>query len=293
METNIIFQIDGGIGKSIMATAVCEAIKKQYPNDKLIVITAYPEVFLCNPHVDKCLSHNNLNYFYKDYIENKSIKAFLHNPYFEASHIKEEKHLIKTWCEMFDIKYNDEQPKMYLTNREIMFYSNQFVSDKPIFVIQTNGGGSDQQIKYSWTRDIPNKTAQEIVDTFKDEYKIIHIKREDQMSLMNTTPFTADFRALVVLISLSTKRLLIDSFAQHTAKALNLNSVVCWIGNNPDVFGYENNINIKANKETTLPELKNSFLQKYNISGSLLEFPFNDEDEIFNVEDIIEAVNKI
>ncbi len=27
---NIIFQIDGGIGKSIAATAVCKAIKAQY-----------------------------------------------------------------------------------------------------------------------------------------------------------------------------------------------------------------------------------------------------------------------
>ena len=30
---NIIFQVDGGIGKSILATAVCKAIKTQYPND--------------------------------------------------------------------------------------------------------------------------------------------------------------------------------------------------------------------------------------------------------------------
>ena len=30
----IIFQIDGGIGKSIAATAVCKAIKKQYPKSK-------------------------------------------------------------------------------------------------------------------------------------------------------------------------------------------------------------------------------------------------------------------
>jgi hypothetical protein len=45
----IIFQIDGGIGKSIAGTAVCKAIKAQYPKDKLYVITGYPEVFLCNP----------------------------------------------------------------------------------------------------------------------------------------------------------------------------------------------------------------------------------------------------
>jgi hypothetical protein len=290
---NIIFQIDGGIGKSIMATAVCEAIKNQYPKDQLIVITSYPEVFLCNPHVDKCLSHNDLSYFYQDYIDGKKVKAFLHNPYMETSHIQQECHLIKTWCDMFDVEYNGEEPKLYLTNREINFYSNQFQSDKPLMVIQTNGGGADQQIKYSWMRDIPQVVAQEVVDSFIEEYNVIHIRREDQLALNNTTPVTADFRALVVLLQLSSKRLLIDSFAQHTAKALGLDSVVCWIGNNPSVFGYENNTNIQANKETATPELKQAVFAKYNIAGNLLEFPYNDEKEIFNVQDIIEAVKAL
>jgi hypothetical protein len=290
---NIIFQIDGGIGKSIMATAVCEAIKNQYPKDQLIVITSYPEVFLCNPHVDKCLSHNDLSYFYQDYIEGKKVKAFLHNPYMETSHIQQECHLIKTWCDMFGVDYNGEEPKLYLTNREINFYSNQFQSDKPLMVIQTNGGGADQQIKYSWMRDIPQVVAQEVVDSFIEEYNVIHIRREDQLALNNTTPVTADFRALVVLLQLSSKRLLIDSFAQHTAKALGLDSVVCWIGNNPSVFGYENNTNIQANKETATPELKQAVFAKYNIAGNLLEFPYNDEKEIFNVQDIIEAVKAL
>ena len=66
---NIIFNIEGGIGKSIMATAVCEAIKKKYPNDNLIVLTSYPEVFICNPHIYRCYNHNQLSYFYNEYIE--------------------------------------------------------------------------------------------------------------------------------------------------------------------------------------------------------------------------------
>jgi len=290
MQTNIIFSIEGGIGKSIMATAVCEAIKKQYPNDNLIVISSYPEVFICNPNVDKCLSHNNLNYFYQDYIEGKKVKTFLHNPYLETSHIQQECHLIKTWCEMFGIEYNNEMPKIYLSNREINFYSTQYQSEKPIMVIQTNGGGADQPLKYSWMRDIPHQTAQQVVNHFANQYTIVHLRREDQLPLENTTPVSADFRALCVLIKLSTKRLFMDSFAQHTAKALDLDSVVCWIGNKPSVFGYENNINIEANKETAVPELKQSVYSKYNITGNLFEFPYNDESEIFNIETIINSL---
>lgn len=293
MNENIILSIEGGIGKSIMATAVCEAIKKQYPNDNLIVISTYPEVFICNPHIYKCLSHNNLSYFYKDYIENKKVKTFLHNPYLETSHIQQECHLISTWCNMFGVKYDNEQPKLYLSNREEIYYSNLFNNDKPIFVIQTNGGGNEQQVKYSWMRDIPNKIAQEIVNSFQNEYNIFHIRRDNQLTLQNTISATADFRALAILLKISTKRLLIDSFAQHTATALGLNSVVCWIGNNPNVFGYENNINIKAKKETKIPELKNAIFTKYNIDGNLIEFPYENESEIFNTEEIINAIIKL
>jgi hypothetical protein len=289
---NIIFNIEGGIGKSIMATAVCEAIKNQYPKDKLIVLTAYPEVFICNPHVDKCYNHNQLSYFYSEFIEEGNFKAFMHNPYLETNFLKRKEHLLETWCNMFDIEYKGEQPKMYLTQREIDFYSRQFNSDKPIFVLQTNGGAANQEIKYSWARDIPVGVAQKVVNEFKEEYNIFHIRRNDQIGLDGTIPVEANFRALVGLIGISSKRLLIDSFAQHTAKALGLDSVVCWIANTPQQFGYENNINIVANEETKKPELKNSFLSKYNIVGSLTEFPYNNESEIFDVERIIEALRK-
>ena len=156
---NIIFQIDGGIGKSVAATAVCKAIKTQYPSDKLIVITGYPDVFLCNNNVDKVLNYNNLNYFYQDNVEGQEVKMMLHNPYQETDFIKGGTHLIKVWCEMFGIKYNGELPELFINNREQNFFSNQFASQKPIMVIQTNGGAANQPNKYSWTRDLPLATA--------------------------------------------------------------------------------------------------------------------------------------
>lgn len=290
---NIIFNIEGGLGKSIMATAVCEAIKKKYPKDNLIVLTSYPEVFICNPNVNKCFNHNNLTYFYKDFIDGKKVKMMLHNPYNETNFITKSEHLIETWCNMFDIPFNGEEPKIYLTEREIKFHSHSFNSDKPIFVLQTNGGALNQEIKYSWARDIPFDLAQKIVDEFKGHYNIFHIRRDNQFQLKNTTPVTADFRALAVLIKISAKRLLIDSFAQHTAKGLGLNSVVTWVANKPSQFGYDNNINIVANPETISPELKGSVFSKYQIDGNLIEFPYNSESEIFDLEEIISAICEV
>lgn len=288
---NIIFNVEGGIGKSIMATAVCEAIKKQYPNDDLIVLTSYPEVFICNPNVKKTINHNNLQYFYKDYIENGKAKLFLHNPYLETDFVYRKEHCIKTWCKMFGLKYNNEQPKLYLTKREIDFYSNSFISEKPIFVMQTNGGGSEQINKYSWARDIPINLAQEIVDEFSIKYNVFHIRRDNQFQLSNTKSVNCGFRELCVLIMKSEKRLFMDSFSQHTAKAFNLESVVLWIANIPSQFGYSTNINIQSNDETVEPDLKFSVFNKYNITGGLTEFPFKNEDEIFNKDEIINAIN--
>jgi FkbM family methyltransferase len=288
----IIFQIDGGIGKSIAGTAVCKAIKTQFPKDKLYVITGYPEVFLCNPNVDKVFNFINLTYFYQDHIEGQKVKTFLHNPYLETDFINLNGHLIKVWCEMFGIKYNGEQPELFINNRERDFFGKNFGSDKPIMLLQTNGGAPNQPNKYSWTRDLPMATAQQVVNAFAPHYNIVHIRREDQLGLQNTTPLQADFRAVATLISMSSKRLFIDSFCQHAAAALNMPSVVCWIGNTPTQFGYDIHTNIIASEPTIKPELRHSVFSKYNISGQPTEFPYNHEGEIFNASQIIEALMK-
>ena len=287
---NIIFQINGGMGKCIMATAVCEAIKKKYVNDTLIVVSGYPDVFLNNPYVDRTYGFNSLSYFYKNHIESNDYVIFAHDPYLETNHLKQEEHLIVTWCKMFNIEYNGEQPKIYITDREKQYLSKKYNSDKPIFLLHTNGG-ANTDMKYSWSRDIPYSTANLIVDKFKDDYTIFHIRKDDQLKLDNTISVTDNFRSLAVLVMISQKRLFIDSFSQHTASALNLKSTVCWITNDPTVFGYEIHDNILSNPFTKKPELKNSYLQKFNIGGDLNEFCYNNETEIFDINTIIKSIN--
>lgn len=81
-----------------------------------------------------------------------------------------------------------------------------------------------------------------------------------------------------------------DSFGQHAAAALNKPSTVLWVVNSPIVFGYNMHTNITANPETTTPELRNAYLGKYNIAGDPLEFPYNNESEIFNVDAVINSL---
>jgi hypothetical protein len=291
MSKNLIFQIDGGIGKCILSTAVCKAIKTKYPKDNLIVISGYPEVYLNNPYVNKSFQHGNISYFYTDNIENKDVKLMLHNPYLEMDYVQEKKHLIEIWCKMFDIDYNGEMPELFLTQRELDFFQNKYKSDKPIFLMQTNGGATPE-LKYGFARDLPSNVVVKVINHFHEKYNIVHIRKEDQMGYEGTTPINANFREIVALTLLSEKRLLIDSFLQHTCASLNLPSTVCWITNNPKVLGYEMHDNILANPFTKQPELRNSYLSKFNIIGDPIEFPYNSVEDIFNVEDIIASLEK-
>lgn len=288
---NIIFTVNGGIGKCILSTAVCRAIREQHPNDQLIVVSGYPEVFLNNPHVDRSFAFGQMSYFYQDFIEGKDFETLIHDPYVETAFLRQDEHLVKTWCEMFDVKAPENvNPEIFLTEREKTFFESRFASSGPVLLLQTNGGAGNQELKYSWARDIPSNVVLAVIEEFKETHHIVHMRREDQISYEFTTSVTDMFRGLAVLISLSEKRLFMDSFAQHAAAALNKPSTVLWIANKPEVFGYDVHDNILANPFTKKPELKGAYLQKFDIQGNLLEFPYHNESEIFNIDRIIESI---
>ena len=292
MKKTIIFQIDGGLGKSIMGTAVLKAIRKQYVNDYIIVVTGFPDVFIGNPNVNKILNQSQTNGLYKKHIMNKDCKVFVAEPYNTSDYITESKHLIEIWCEMFGVPYDGEQPELFISKSERQYFENFYKTDKPILALQTNGGGAGQPLQYSWTRDMPQTVVEEIINEFKGQYTILHIKREDQLSYPDTLQALDSFRSIAILLTLSEKRLLIDSSAMHIAQSLGLSSVVMWVGTNPNVFGYENNQNIVANPPTREINLEHNFYTKHLLFEDLGTIPYNDLTEMFDVDTIIETIKK-
>jgi len=288
---NIIFTINGGLGKSVAATAVCKAIKNNYPDSKLIVISGYPEVFQNNKVVDFAYAFGQEQYFYTKYIQGQEVKIFANEPYLVTEHILCKEHLIETWCKMFGIQYNGELPEVSINEREFQFFRNKYASDKPIMVIQTNGGAPNQDVKYSWSRDIPSHIVNSVIEEYSAKYNIFHIRREDQPQYNKTIPVHDSFKGIAVLLALSRKRLLIDSFCQHTAAALQQRSTTLWVVNSPKVFGYKIHDNILPNPENNTPDLRFSFYNKYSIIGAPNEFPYQSERDIFNIDTIMTSIN--
>lgn len=286
---NIIFQINGGIGKVIASTAICVSIKEKYPNDKLIVVSGYPEVFLGNKNVDRAFAFGQQAYFYKEYVENQDILVFAQEPYLEAKHIKQEEHLIETWCKMNDLPVTKRHGELFTTQREKDFFGKGYASEKPILLIHANGGAETEQ-KYSWARDIPSIVVNEVISQYSKDYHIVQIRREHQIAYSGASSVLDSFRSLLILIGLSEKRLFIDSFSQHAAAAFGLPSSVLWIGTSPKVFGYDLHKNIESQPMTVEPELRNAYLSKFNIIGDPIEFPYNNESEIFDIQEVINSL---
>jgi hypothetical protein len=292
MKQYSIFHIDGGCGKSIIATSVVKSIKSAYPEHELIVVTSYPEVFLHNPNVFRVYKFGNIPYFYDDYIKNKDSKIFRMEPYHSGDILYRKKHLAEIWCDVFSIPCIDIKPEIFLTEREMMYASNFLKKEGPILLIQSSGGAEAQGHPYSWSRDFHPKFAQEIVNGVKKEFsKIIHIRRENQPTLEGTYHISDGFRNIFCYIALSDKILGIDSFVQHAAAALDKKATVGWISNSPVVFGHKIHKNILANGAESFRHRIDSYLESDDWAGGRFhECPYDDITNMFDKNVFIESI---
>lgn len=288
----IVFEANGGHGKNIMATAVIRALKKKYPNRKIIVTCSWDGPFFYNPNVFRFYLHGQMQYFFTDFIKPDTI-IFKHDVYSCEDHIMQRKHLTESWCDMYNIPYDGYKPELYINPRELEIARDKIKPDgKPIMLLQTHGGAPQTQYsKKSWFRDMPIETAQQLVNHYSKDYRILHIRTDEQPILQGTEHLFLPLRELYAVFPLSTKRIFIDSFAQHVAAGLDLQSTVVWVGNKPEVFGYPEHINIVPNANYVRELNKFSYLDQFDISGQIQQFPF-DKINVLNINDIIQAVDK-
>jgi ADP-heptose:LPS heptosyltransferase len=277
MNKYSILVIQGGIGKHIQATAVARAIKNNHPDRKLIVVAAWPVVFLNLDFVWRTYNMNNLQYFYDDFIKNEdclvfSNEVYNYGPYIQGAHI------IKSWVEMFNLEYNGEQPE-FKFNIPQKYNSNGWIREKPIAVIHTNGGAKDAPSNYSWARDIPVELGYKIAQDLIDEgYHVIQFCNKREQMLNNVNECFYEEIDLVYFMSVlihSKKNILIDSVLQHTALCLGKKSCVIWGTTSPERLGYEFHENVKLD----IPDVDviDGLFESYDFGGRDHQCPWIDQ----------------
>jgi hypothetical protein len=230
-------------------------------------------------------------YFYEDYILNKDTLVFRHEPYFQTGHILKQKHLVQNWAELLGVSYKKQLPNLHFNMMQKKL-SNVWQRQKPILLIQTNGGlFQGQAIDYAWTRDMPIELANYIVEKIGKNYHIIQITRENspQIPGAEVVNYPMSNMELFGLVAASEKRFLIDSCLQHAAASLNLPSTVFWVGTAPENFGYEMHTNIKSLPPKGQTKMIDSYLFDYSFDGQLHECPYQDLSEMFDMN----AIDKI
>lgn len=293
-----IFHLQGGIGKHIAATAVARIIKNNHPDRKLIVVCAYPDLFINLDFVDRVYTIGGTSYFYQEYVQDKDSILFHHEPYYTTNHIHKRKRLIENWCEMYGLKYNGEKPELKFNKLQYDISKNFWSRKKPIMVIHTNGGVMSMDAKpYAWTRDMPFDLAQNLVHHYKKDYHIFQItklnspKLQDAEHIFATPQQSLSMMEFFSILLHAKKRVFIDSCLQHAAAAMKRKSTVLWNGTSPKVFGYDLHDNIT----TEIPydfKLPGSYLFDFDFNGNEVEYPFSEDQQLFDINKVIESVDK-
>lgn len=293
-----IFHVQGGIGKHVAATAIAQVIKNNHPDRKLIVVCAYPDIFTNLNFVDRVYQIGATSYFYQNYVHETDSLIFHHEPYYTTDHIHKKLPLIQNWAKMYGLEYKGEMPVVKFNKLQFDLSKRVWVKgSKPIMVIHTNGGMMTTDAKpYAWTRDMPESTAQALVDHYKKDYIIYQVTKLNSPKLKDANHIFATPQQALTTMELfsvllhSEKRILIDSCMQHAASAMKRPATVLWNGTSPRVFGYDmhTNISTKIPYEFKLP---GSYLFDFDFNGNEIEYPFTEEQELFNVDEIIAAVD--
>ena len=291
-----LFHLQGGFGKHCASTAVAKCIKNNFPSRELIVTGVWTEIFQNLPFVDRVYQMGNTSYYYQTYVEGMDSLIFANEPYFTTDHVNKKLPLVQSWCKMYNLEYNGEMPQIKfnpLQRKGAKDFWPSRANGKPIMVIQTNGGMYQEQRPYLWARDMPVVLAQKLVDHYEKDYHIFQVTKPAS-EILDGVEAIKDPMTNMELVSLllhSDKRILIDSCLQHAAAALKMPSVVLWNGTSPKIFGWDMHTNIQAKKPAKC-KLPNSVLFDFDFIGVEAEYPYVDEDDdIFDFDKIVEAVD--
>jgi hypothetical protein len=293
-----IFQIQGGLGKHIAATAVAQVIKRSYPERELVVVCAWPELWANLPFVHRVFPLGNTQYFYEEYVDGKDSLIFANEPYFTTPHINKTHRLVESWCSLYNLEYKGEQPVLKINAEQKKairnFYEPKF-EGKPFLLLHTNGGLFTNERPFCWARDMPFDVAFKVAEHFKKSHFIMQVTRPASPKIPDVFIRNEQLSntELCGLVELTDKRLLIDSSLQHAAAAFGLPSTVLWNATSSVIFGHKLHDNIQA-KEKPTKSLPGSYLFDYQFDANESEFPYEEDDlkDLYNIDQIIDSLEK-
>jgi hypothetical protein len=126
MQRKTIFlYIQGGIGDVLAATATVRCARKQYPEDEIIVLSTYTDVWKNNPNIDLVIALKDVDQikdFYTEYFLTRDVRYF--KKFFPYDHIYDtpaqgSKTLREFICKLYGFEFDGiDFPDYYITDYE-------------------------------------------------------------------------------------------------------------------------------------------------------------------------------
>lgn len=143
---NIVFIIDGGIGKVICSTGIVKALAEKFPDKKIVVMSGYPDIYEHNLYVHRNFHFQNTLNFYEDYfVERNDTYVIKIEPYTDYDYVSKKEHITRVWANAIGLEDKIYQPYIRFLDTELTmakkFIDEKTKKDKSKFVMLQWVGG--------------------------------------------------------------------------------------------------------------------------------------------------------
>lgn len=297
MSKKCLINVEGGLGKNIMLTAILEELKEKGGYDEMYVISPYHDVFKCCPAVTDAFQPG-LGTLYQELVLDDDCMVLWKEPYSNQCFIKKECHLFDAWAAEFGITLTDKADSYTprLDNVEKEYPALRKIADEKMAewnhnfcIVQFTGGQSpltpqvDQNgnpVPYMNTQEAIKRNypkGQQVVDELIKKWgpdtTIVHFALPNEPSYDGATKIEVPYLTYHLLASEAKEIVCIDSSLQHLATGVNDNITVIWGETRPEHFGYACNRNVCAKNVLN----SQPYFKPLGVSPSIVRMPEPEE----------------
>ena len=249
--------LEGGVGKHLQFTSMLDDLTA---DKKINIMSPWPEIFKHDSRVaHSCVLHipplhDHTHTFFKNYWN-----VYCHEPY-RSNYLKGDCHIVDYWRQMYELPdVDDKRPNFQVNQQREKILERDILKLGKFILVQFTGGQAVKTNNYDTENAGKNyNQGQEVVNLLREQLPNINIivfgHDNEQEPLLNTMAFNnfggnpkfVDKVDFMILAKYCVSFITIDSALQHMCsnKPFNKKGVVLWGTSKPEMFGYNQNINL-------------------------------------------------
>ena len=249
--------LEGGVGKHLQFTSMLDDLTA---DKKINIMSPWPEIFKHDSRVaHSCVLHipplhDHTHTFFKNYWN-----VYCHEPY-RSNFLKGDCHIVDYWRQMYELPdVDDKRPNFQVNQQREKILERDILKLGKFILVQFTGGQAVKTNNYDTENAGKNyNQGQEVVNLLREQLPNINIivfgHDNEQEPLLNTMAFNnfggnpkfVDKVDFMILAKYCVSFITIDSALQHMCsnKPFNKKGVVLWGTSKPEMFGYNQNINL-------------------------------------------------